>query len=87
MYKLGSTLHLADTLSCAYLTEADDTNIMADDHDIMLVTPLTPSKLTELQEVTAKDKYAATDVLHHEWMANLHKSSPSRTQKVLQLPR
>ena len=55
IYKQGSKMHIADALSRAYLPDAEDTSSDSSDYHIMIVTLLTPSKMTELQNAIAQD--------------------------------
>ncbi|XP_028418676.1 uncharacterized protein K02A2.6-like [Dendronephthya gigantea] len=57
VYKKGTELYIADTLSCAHLGET-----MADEEDefeVLMVTPIAPWKMDELKKETASDPVLA----------------------------
>ena len=53
VYKAGKSLHLADTMSRAYLPEADQSEHI--DFDVLTVVPVTNQKYQELQRATTED--------------------------------
>jgi transposase InsO family protein len=55
VYKKGSDLFLADTLSRAYLPYKESDREDTQDYEIMSVLPISSKKLVELKEATAKD--------------------------------
>lgn len=82
-YKEGSDLYVADALSRAYLPASSDNDITDDDdYDIMLVTPLTPSKMEELRHETGEDTTLQQLMAYskHGWPDNVKCVTPELKQ-------
>ena len=53
VYKKGSELYIADTLSRAYLDETSPD--LEGDYEVLMVIPITPPKIEQLRQETATD--------------------------------
>ena len=54
-YKKGVDLHIADTLSRAPCSQVDQSEAESDRFDVMVIKPISASRLTELQTATESD--------------------------------
>jgi hypothetical protein len=79
VYKPGKLMHIADTLSRAYIqgpnSSVDSSNHPDNDYDVLTVAPaISPKKLNEMQIETANDKtcQAIMKVINTGWPQRRH---------------